>query len=365
MSNASRLFAAYPLTPTTVNRLLSAMAELAQLKTGILGDATYVGTVIGPGQAILSYSAAYVGFLLDTWGQGMIGSDGVPGHHPQNGYVLLVGESEIVPARDLSKSDWLVRLSDLWYGDTDHDWPNPERVVGRIIGDNALWLTKPIEASINVHKGEPGYEFDRDRALVLAGTGDGRTMFEDNAYEVSQVLNDEFNMVLAANQQALEDAGWNINDWLRANTPDQDLIYYRDHSSRTSWGDGSTVVDTGDFGGADPIDFGSSKPFVFGCSCLSGNYDGSSMAEAFLGGGAAVYIGATEVSDRFWNNRACTKLFRLWVDSPLSIGQALRDTKRDVTEGDWWSNYEGDRWAAEYNLYGDPKYGGDRVQALG
>jgi hypothetical protein len=121
------------------------------------------------------------------------------------------------------------------------------------------------------------------------------------------------------------------------------------------------VVSVDDFGGSDPVDFGSSKPFVFGCSCLSGYHGGGSIAEAFLHGGAAVYIGATEVSDRYWNNKACTKLFRLWVDAPLSIGQALRDTKRDITEGDWWSNYEGDRWAAEYNLYGDPKYGGGTI----
>ena len=303
VSNPSRLFAEFPLTTYSVNQLLSAMAELAQLKEGILGDATYAGPIIGPGQAMLSYDAAYVRFLLDTWGQGMMGSDGVTGHHPRNGYVLLVGESDIIPAQNLIKSDWLVRLSDLWYGDTDHDWPNPERVVGRIIGNSAIELTIPIQTSVNVHKGELGYEFDRDRALVLAGAGDGRTMFEFNAYVVGQRLDDEFNSVETGYQEALEDAGWNINDWLRANVPDQDVIYYRDHSSQTSWGDGSTVIDTGDFGGSDPIDFGSGKPFVFGCSCLSGNYDGSSIAEAFLGGGAAVYIGATEVSNRLWNNR--------------------------------------------------------------
>ena len=361
VSNPSRLFAAFLPFADDTNQLLSNMAELAQLKQGILGDATYAGPLIGPGQAVVGYDAAYVRFLLDTWGQGMMGSDGVPGHHLQNGYVLLVGENDIVPARDLSKSDWLVRLSDLWYGDTDHDWPNPERVVGRIIGNSASGLSLPIEASIQVQKGEPGYDFDRDQALVLAGTGDGRSMFEQNADEVSQELINEFNLVLTAYQQALQDAGQIINDWFQANVPDQDVIYYRDHSSESSWGDGATVVGVSDFGGTDPVEFGSSKPFVFACSCLSGNYDGISIAEAFLVGGAAAYIGATEVSDRFWNNEACTEFYQLWVDSPLSIGQALRDTKRDVTEGDWWSNYEGDRWAAEYNLYGDPKYGGGTI----
>ncbi|MGD2039961.1 MAG: C25 family cysteine peptidase [Anaerolineae bacterium] len=359
VSNASRLFMAQSAVPSAVNRLLSDMAELAMLKKGILGDATYSGPVMGPGQTILSYDAAYVRFLLDTWGQGMLGSDGIPGHHPQNGYVLLVGESDILPAKDLSKAGWTVHLSDLWYGDTNFDWPNPERVVGRIIGFTATQMSIPIQTSINVHRGKAGYGFDRDQALVLAGRGDGRTLFELNAFLVAQVLDDEFNSIVLGFQKDLEEtSGWDITDWFRTFAPDQDVIYYRDHSGVTSWGDGSTVVDTGDFAGNDALDFGGSKPFVFGCACLSGNFSGGSLAEAFLQGGAAVYIGATEVSDRLWNNNACTEFYQRWVDSPLTIGQALRDTKRDITEGDWWSGYEGDRWAAEYNLYGDPKYGG-------
>ena len=359
VSNASRLFMANALAPSTVRQLLSDMAELAARKKGILGDATYSGPVAGPGQMLLSYDAAYVRFLLDTWGQGMLGSDGLPNHHPQNGYVLLVGESDILPAKDLSKAGWTVHRSDLWYGDTNFDWPNPERVVGRIVGENAYALSLPIRTSLNVHKGAAGFDFDRDQALVLAGRGDGRTLFELNAFLVAQVLDDEFNDIELGFQKELEETnGWDINDWFRMYAPDRDVIYYRDHSGRTSWGDGSTVVDSGDFGSSNPIDFGSSRPFVFGCACLSGDFGVSSLAEAFLQGGAAVYIGATEVSDRLWNNNACTEFYQRWVDSPLTIGQALRDTKRDVTEGDWWSNYEGDRWAAEYNLYGDPKYGG-------
>ncbi|MCL7455492.1 MAG: C25 family cysteine peptidase, partial [Anaerolineae bacterium] len=360
-SNPSLLFVENPSMPDAVNELLSAMAELAQLKAGILGDVAFSGPLIGPGWLVPSYGAAYVKTLLDQWGLGMRGGDGLPGHHPQNGYVLLVGETDTLPAIDLSKSGWTVHLSDLWYGDTNNDWPNPERVVGRIVGDDVAKLTIPIQTSINVHNSVSGYHFDRAKALSLAGRGDGLTLFELSAWQVANVLDQEFDDVDLLFQKDVEDAGLNIKDVFRSYAYEQDVIFYRDHSSTSSWGDGSTVVDTADLAGANPIDFGSAKPFVFGCACLSGNYSGVSLAEAFLQDGAGVYIGATEVSDRLWNNKSCLRLYAKWVNSTRTIGKALRDTKRDITEGDWASGYEGDRWAAMYNLYGDPKYGGAPV----
>ena len=349
VSNFSRLFD-YNTNPVDVNWLLSAMAELAQLKYGILGDLTVPGTQ--------TYDAIYVRSMLDQWGEGMRGVTMEPLKHPQDGYVLLVGEEEIVPGMTLSRDDWTVNLSDLWYANTEDHWRGPERVVGRIIGEDAAKLTMPIQTSINVHQGVPDHHFDRDYALSLAGRGDGVSLFESSAWLVSWVLSLYFSDVELLYQRTVEESGHDINDEFRSSAYEQDVIFYRDHAGVGSWGDGSTVIDTGDLIGADPIDFGSTKPFVFGCACLSGNYSGVSLAEAFLQDGAGVYIGATEASNRLWNNKACLRFYTKWTDSTTrSIGKALRDTKRDITSLEV-DPYEGAHWGAMYNLYGDPKYGG-------
>jgi hypothetical protein len=108
----------------------------------------------------------------------------------------------------------------------------------------------------------------------------------------------------------------------------------------------------------EPIDFGRSCPIIIAFSCLTGNYEdepGRSIARAFLRNGAAVYIGSTEVSSSGAAEEATREAFwRSWTRSSR-IGDAFFDFRdRNMRTGGGWRYF-----AYEYNLYGDPKFGGD------
>ncbi len=156
---------------TVVNRLLGTMAELAELKKGVLGyiphswDEGNLKREISPGQ---------------RWATSMC-----PGWAEGNGYLLIVGETEIVPSFEVSchihfggngrcpicgarnvDAVTRIRITDYPYADTRGD-AKPELKVGRIIGENARELLDPINASINVSLGR--LIFDRSRALLVSG----------------------------------------------------------------------------------------------------------------------------------------------------------------------------------------------------
>jgi hypothetical protein len=92
---------------------------------------------------------------------------------------------------------------------------------------------------------------------------------------------------------------------------------------------------------------------------LTGRYeDGGefSIAEEFFKDGAAVYIGATQVSPGEKNKKAGDWFYDHWDNSDY-IGDTFleleRNKRRDREIGyDWWKF-----WVYEYNLYGDPKFG--------
>jgi hypothetical protein len=88
------------------------------------------------------------------------------------------------------------------------------------------------------------------------------------------------------------------------------------------------------------------------CGVFDGGDD--NIAEAFFDRGAAVYIGATEVSAINQNRAAIKDFFASWWKPNVSVGKAFTDLKRAR-----WSttNDAAEMWAYEYNLYGDPKYG--------
>lgn len=343
-----RLYALY--NNTDVDALLTAMAELAQLKNGILGYLT--GDVYDDEGAVHD--------VILEWGRDMRGSDGIAGNYLSNGYLLIVGEVEVVASYTKRFECWepwipneTVHFTDLPYGNTGGSWKNPEMIVSRIIGNNAAEIIIPLQVSINVAKGEPGYEWDRSHALVVAGRGEGVTMFEDNVDDVADVLNDEFSDVVKRKKKVVEENGGDITAEFKANDDDRDVVFYRDHCSRTSW---SGVLDRGDFGGDDPVDFGDAKPFVFACCCQAGRFEGGDdigIAEKFLQHGAAIYIGAVENTDRSTNNEACYWFYDHWVDATNPVGQVFKSLKRHL---DGWQE---DLWSAQYNLYGDPKYGGE------
>jgi len=138
---------------------------------------------------------------------------------------------------------------------------------------------------------------------------------------------------------------------IRSHSLDTDVIMFRGHGSPNNWNC---------FGTRDvPSDYSSATPIVCGFTCLSGNYEDGAIAETFLGRGAAVYIGSTMVSPTNINKFAAKRLLGNWVNTDRTIGQAFKQTERDVEdryEGIVYGDF-GKFWVAEYNLYGDPKFG--------
>jgi hypothetical protein len=128
----------------------------------------------------------------------------------------------------------------------------------------------------------------------------------------------------------------------------------------------------GNQGGSTPLDASdvknmrlSSHPLVVAFSCLTGYYDGGdSFAEAFFEAGAAVYIGSTEPSPSGNNEEFAKKFFEDYWAPGKTIGESLTDFKRDkvLTSRGLGGTAPGDYWTLvvyEYNLYGDPKFGGE------
>jgi len=377
VTNPLRLFATNPGHADDVQTLLSDMAELARYRAGALGLLhTYNGETLRK----LVKPAPITSPLLPFFPSNSWAAELHPNFATQ-GYLVLVGETEIIPA-------WLVKLvgtiswsnstcktweaddSDLRYADT-YSTAGPELIVGRIIGNSADDLSVPIRTSIDVSRGTAGFGFDRSHALLVSGT-DGNSSIESkftgSVNDMDDIIDGEFTVTvihwkdIASNQRVTQ---------FRNNTSGMDLVVFSGHGLPDCWG----PLGTADFAGnafatppIPPISFGSANPVAIAVSCLTGSYENHTanspcshdggdynIAEAFIDHGAAVYIGATEVSSINWNVKAAKSLLKGWA-SGESIGHALTELKEGL-----WNTMQYSKawhlWAAEYNLYGDPKYG--------
>ncbi len=165
-------------------------------------------------------------------------------------------------------------------------------------------------------------------------------------------MDDEFGVTWST-ENYLQNHGIDRVQWWANTIRNKDLVYYRNHCNGYSWGD---AVDSNTMmGGPNEWFFGQHRPFLFANCCEAGRYEDvgdGGMLENSLYKGAAVYIGSTEVSPRDANNDAGRFFFEQWINHSMSIGQMFRDTKI------YLSGYTGNTWSSEYNLYGDPKFGG-------
>lgn len=330
-----------------VGSLLESMAELAAYRLGVLG---FLSSPVPDAEGVRT--------LIHAWGAPMRGSDGTEDHYHVNGYLVLVGEDEIIPSWDPDFSivgfDNIQR-SDLPYANTEGGWVDPELIVSRVIGNDPAALEASIRASLDVRAGTSGPGFDRENALAMAGDGSGWSAFHRNVEDVHARLDDELPTVSREKVRNLLDAGEDPMAWFGANVADRNVIYFRDHCWDRGWGETDVVVE-GNF----PLDFGAAFPFVFACCCQAGSYEevgAGGIAETFTQNGAPVYIGATENSPRYHNNYYCFDFIDRWVGHDESFGQVFRQVKRDM------DGYVDDYWAVEYQMYGDPKLGGTTVVA--
>ena len=172
----------------TADWVLPQMAKLAYHRNGVLG---YLDNTIPSGFA--SPTAASIRDQIISWGATMKGSDGTAGGYLANGYLLLVGESEIVPGWTVDTADVMwgnadpttqTRFSDLPYGDVSGADNVPELIVGRIIGNDDSSLIQTMEASL-----ESG--FDRSFGVVTTGSERPSDSFVLWSYDIHDVWTDQ------------------------------------------------------------------------------------------------------------------------------------------------------------------------------
>lgn len=347
-----------------VNHLLVEMAQLAIFQYGVLGyldtnDRNTLDALVTP---------------AGGWGSQLHANFRIAAQ----GYLLLVGEVEIIPSWrragwNLTWSNFActtreVDTTDLPYADTGGSGA-PELIVGRAIGNTATALRRVIQTSNRVYEKHPGYGFARSKSLLVSGT-DGnagiQSAFTGFINDAEKLIQSEFQVTkihwstIQASQQVPQ---------FRGNAAGQDVVVYQGHGGPDGWGALSTTDVLGNPAANPPIaalSFGSKNPVALAWCCLSGSYedhvannpctfDGgdANIAEALLEARAAVFIGATEVSPISLNAEGGKAFFDKWWKAYQTVGKALTDLKRDRwNQSDLWRF-----WITEYNLYGDPKYG--------
>ncbi|MGQ9707707.1 MAG: C25 family cysteine peptidase [bacterium] len=152
VTSPERLFGANPpATHNDVYRLIATMARLAKEKSGVLGFMPRDWNQFELKDA-----------LNHTWGNSLTST------YKSSGYLLLVGQDDIVPAWNTPVEHWgIVRLSDYLYSNLSGDGQCELR-VGRIIGLTAAELTIPIQTSLDVWRGTARYDGSRGMMVSAA-----------------------------------------------------------------------------------------------------------------------------------------------------------------------------------------------------
>jgi hypothetical protein len=332
-----RLYPAYD--HDDVNYLLRFCGQLGRKKDGVLG---YM-------------EAATSGPQLKTMlrGDGAWGSLLAPSFRTLGGgYVLFVGEDNIVPTWDVSGLNvhWSgdevttqVRLSDFPYSDCTGDWV-VDLKVGRAIGRSAIELSRVVASAVLLATTAPpspaclvsGYD---DRSEVMesfqGSTNDGASSLVGKGMAASAAHVGE----LPAEQKL---------STLQSAVQGRRLVSYTGHGNVNVW------CDVVGFNNVGSLNYGPGA-WVTAFSCLTGNYaDDHAMCRSFTNkAGTLGYLGSTEVSAVSINSWLQSGGFWDYEQSNgWSPGSALFWLK-------WAYCMGGDAYGRltvyEYNLYGCPK----------
>ncbi|MBN2334125.1 fibronectin type III domain-containing protein [Candidatus Bathyarchaeota archaeon] len=337
-----------------VDDLLSTMAELARYRFGVLGYTTwkyaYYEQVL---HGLIKDGGSWSSKLKDGWSS--------------DGFLLIVGETEIIPSWNrvigtfyttAGDYTWKV-VTDNPYANTFGDEKKPELNIARIIGANAKEFRKVIETSLNVLLGEPGYGFDRSKALLASGFPSNLMGgFDGQMNAVADTIKKKTPATTTDKINTPDFAQYNpstgeinegytntaVDNVFFGATKGRSIIFLAGHGNWDHW-DKIDRIDVKQQ--TDP--FGWSNPFIFASSCKTGIYSGvPGFAEAFLQKGAAVYLGATESGG--WTPYS-TKFFEVWdLNEPIS--QAVKQVKAGLGDG-----AEDKVWLNVYHVYGDAKFG--------
>jgi len=336
--------------------LLSTMAELAYEKNGALG---YIDTYSAPAlRNLITSGGSWSSRLKSGW--------------DSNGYLLLVGENQVVPGwsrhfgtKYTTKGDipFVASPTDYPYASTAGTELKPELSMGRIIGDTPALQIIAIRNSLRSFRGEAGYDYDGLFTFAVSGfpaciSGKCDNLdFEHEVSSISKVLSGSI-VGMRTPDLAKYDTQGNIlvgptkhaiTTTFFTHSADKDIVFLAGHGNAGSW----DVFNTGDIL-AQQAPFGTHSPFVFASSCATGNYPaGFGFAESMLTRRAAAYMGAVEIgacntdhtcphADTFFSNWSPSESFAL----------ALKQTKQQLGSGfvDRW-------WNAIYHVFGDAKFG--------
>ncbi|MDL1976063.1 MAG: C25 family cysteine peptidase, partial [Deltaproteobacteria bacterium] len=287
--------------------------------------------------------------------------DSKKGHLDQDwnnkGFLLLIGETNIIPSFSATYEDKTATCVDNEYADIKGSDRKPELIVGRLIGNSAKNFVYQLEKSLN-------HKLGKTSAFCVSGgkkddnktwpweDDKGNRSFRSNVNEISRWVK----QIWKTEKKHLSDNEYdNDSERLQVykdNIPNKDFVYYRNHGygSKGTWTSFSMADVT-------EIDFGDKNPFICSISCRTGNYQGVGFGEKFLcDSKASIFFGSTENSLRSYNNSLSETLVHSMVLWPnRSIGEHIYQTKRAFPGliNSQWDKYTND----EYNLYGDPKIG--------
>ena len=360
MTDIYRLFASfnpsYGVGPASgaVNSLLSAMAELAWHKKGVLGDFDAQEVKAANNSAkyqllrkLVSPGGGWAKKLAPEFSKGL------------GGYFLIVGEAGIIPS--WTEHNWdmewddgttttTVYYSDQRWADTVGNDFVPELVMGRIIGDDPQALTTAIRNSIGAYEGWNGYGYDHSHALCYSGTGKASSKMVASADSVAIILSGKKVNTDKVHAKDLSSGSLAFEAFCKA-APDKDIIYLRGHGFPDLCDEITSDRILNKFKG-----FGSTNPFIFAASCYTGKYASGDLAENFFLKGAAIYIGATEYSGDEVNSTISEDFFkRLASKFSKPIGWHFTSMEQSYSAPIIGEIYR--FWCCEYNLYGDPKFG--------
>ena len=352
VSNITNLSIHNPNWFTSLNELLDQMGQLAIQKQGVIGLLTDSQLSANQVYNKINYWGAY---LTPSW--------------KSSGYLLIVGETEIVPAfcktyyfdskyyKNIG-SEYLSVTTDSLYANTVGKPEIPELAIGRIIGDNSQKLLLPIQNSVDVNNGNNIFlrnHHQNSKVYCFSGTGEGEAEFWTSAYTIGEIIKQEFTSVDRENGRSIIQQGNTLFDRIVAHSFNLGILVYRGHGSPYCFCGDDIAADSRDYDAFKNLNagnfyFGKSRPFIFACCCSAGEYAGIyGIAECFLEK-AGAYIGSTQISFRPSNNYHAQKFFQKWINYPTkSLGTAFKETRINASFDPFWSD--------EYQFYGDPKFG--------
>jgi len=333
----------------SVNALLSELASFVRHKGAVLG---YLDTWDPKSELKLTTrleSGLYwsngkiIHYVYRGWWNSLLRYD-----WSSNGYMLLVGETEIIPSYDLhvvvSTGEYDVPLSDNPYADLNGD-NLPDIAIGRIIGNNPNRLRASIETSLGVFYDRPGYHFDSSHALLISGEGKYESGFVSNINTIATKVS---SYMVAEKLHMTQVAEGDYADEFQDRAPYKDIIHFNGHGGP---GGLSPFLDESHF----PIDLHDTNPILLAFACSCGFYKpdtGTGVAESATANGVGVFVGSTRMSNTGINGEVGVAYYNSFYRPWIKIGQSFKDLKRFI----WSFSERYYRWVLEYNIYGDPKY---------